>query len=292
MMISYSNTINKSMRYGYWRTPRDTMWVLIAAAEIERQESTTDTDIDVSVNLDTFELWKTEFKGANMRNQTSRYRIFEEPISKLKRDTPYPLSFNASGKGQLFYAATFLYALPAEIISARDEGLGVFRDIYDLDGNKVKDNELKLGETYRMKVVISSSKTRYNLGLRVPVPSGCDVLNSSFVTTGSYADEGGTDNREWTREGFYGDETTFSDEGYGYWFGGWWLYSVRPQQRIYKNEVTYRFGMFYRGQQTIDFLFRATTPGIYPTPPAFAEVLDEPEVFGRSGGVLVRIDKK
>ncbi|MBN1647691.1 MAG: hypothetical protein JW874_06650 [Spirochaetales bacterium] len=289
MMITYSNTINKSMHYGYWGTPADTLWVMIAAAEIERQESTTDTNIDVDVSLSDIELWKTRFTGASSRNQTANYKIFEDPIAQLKRDTPYPLSFNASGTGQLFYAATFIYALPAEIITARDEGLGIFRQILDLDGNKVKDNELKLGETYRMKVVVSSSKTRYNMGLRVPVPSGCDVLDSSFVTTGSYADQGGTDNREWDREMFYGDEETFSDEGYADYDGGWWSYSMRPQKRIYKNQVTYRFGMFYRGQQTIDFLFRATTPGIYPTPPALAEVLDEPEVFGRSEGILVRV---
>lgn len=284
MMITYSNTINKAEKHGYWGTATDTLWVLICAAEIDRQESTTKTQIDVSVNLSDKQLWETQFKGAALKNQTARFRLFDEPLASLKRDYLYPLSFSALGKGQLFYAATFQYALPAEIITARDEGLGVFREIYDLEGNRIESDKLVLGETYRMKVVISSSKTRYDVGLRVPVPSGCDVLDSSFVTTGSYSEEGGTDNREWTREMFYGDE------GYAYYWGDWWFYSIRPHKRIYKNQVTYRFGHFYRGQQQIDFLFRATTPGTYPTPPAYAEVLDEPEVFGRSEGVLVIIE--
>ncbi len=289
MMISYSNTINQSLKYGYWGTPSDTLWVTICAAEIERQESTTDTDLSVEIKLDDIELWKTEFSGIELRNKTAMYRIFDEPLASLKRDKLYPLTYGAEGSGQLFYATTFRYALPAEIISPRDEGICVYREIFDLEGNKVDKNELVLGETYRMKIVISSSKTRFNVGLQVPVPSGCDVLDSSFVTTGSYAESGGTDNREWTREMFYGDESTWVDEGYMGWYEDWWFYSIRPQKRIYKNQVTYRFGMLYRGQQQMDFLFRATTPGIYPTPPAFAEVLDEPEVFGRSAGILVKI---
>lgn len=292
MMISFSNTINRAERHGYWDSVIGTVWVLVAAAEVSRLEATSETELDAEVTLGDIELWKTRFSGIQSSLRTETYPLFREPLLLLERDKPYPLSFTAEGTGRLFYSASFRYALPAEIVSARDEGIGVFRSVYTLDGERVTAGELELGETYRMKVVLSTTKTRYDVGLRVPIPSGCDVLDSSFVTTGSYSAQGGTDSRSWTRETVYGDETSYVGEGVAYYYGAWRLYAYGPSKRIYKNEVSYRFGTLYRGQQTIDFLFRVTTPGIYPTPPAYAEVLDEPEVFGRSEGLLFRVEKK
>ena len=54
----------------------------------------------------------------------------------------------------------------------------------------------------------------------------------------------------------------------------------------YDNEMVYQWEYFYRGERRVSFLFKATTPGIYPTPPTQASLLLEPEVFGRTGGKL------
>ena len=67
------------------------------------------------------------------------------------------------------------------------------------------------------------------------------------------------------------------------------IYSLRPEKQIYKNRVYYIFPAFRKGRQTVDFLFRTVSAGTYPTPPAYAEVIDEPEVFGRSSGRLIEI---
>jgi uncharacterized protein YfaS (alpha-2-macroglobulin family) len=58
---------------------------------------------------------------------------------------------------------------------------------------------------------------------------------------------------------------------------------------VYDAEVRFFFDRFPRGRETVYFLVRATTPGSFHTPPATAELMYEPEVFGRSGGRLVRI---
>jgi len=42
----------------------------------------------------------------------------------------------------------------------------------------------------------------------------------------------------------------------------------------------------------VSFLFRTTTPGVYPTPPTRAELMYQPEVFGRTGGTTYRIIDK
>ena len=52
------------------------------------------------------------------------------------------------------------------------------------------------------------------------------------------------------------------------------------------NEVRYFFDDFFRGKQEVEFLFRLTTPGIYPTPPGSAECMYEEEVFGCTDGEI------
>ena len=77
------------------------------------------------------------------------------------------------------------------------------------------------------------------------------------------------------------------DLGYGYVDGGgYYFYSVGPIQKIMDNEVRYFFDDFYAGRQEVEFLFRVTTPGIYPTPPAYVQCMYEEEVFGRGPGRL------
>ncbi|HPE37009.1 MAG TPA: hypothetical protein PK625_07655, partial [Spirochaetales bacterium] len=75
-------------------------------------------------------------------------------------------------------------------------------------------------------------------------------------------------------------------EGYGYWDGDWYMYWYRPDYFALDNMMVYRWTDFYAGNREVTFLVRVTTPGIYPTPPVSASLEFEPEVFGRSGGML------
>jgi uncharacterized protein YfaS (alpha-2-macroglobulin family) len=56
------------------------------------------------------------------------------------------------------------------------------------------------------------------------------------------------------------------------------------------NEIQYFWDRFYKGESTVSFLFRTARRGVYPTPPAQAECMYEPEIFGRSQGLLYTIE--
>ncbi len=118
-------------------------------------------------------------------------------------------------------------------------------------------------------------------------------MDASFITTGTYLDKGGTNARTWTRETIYGDEFNFTGEGNVYLTEDGLFFSFqRPVRKILDNEVVYYFNDFYNGKNEIDFLFRTTIPGVYPTPPAYAACMYEEEVFGRSAGSLYVIKEK
>ena len=269
-----------------WLSYQDCETAALAFGALFRNESGAKTDFNAGVTIGDGE-FLVPFKGISEAPEILSLKYDEAPLSGLGKDKAYKLRIEKDGEGELFYSATTEYALPSEIVQPRDEGISVYTEIETLDGKPVEEGRLELGQTYRCRAVVSSSRDRTFLSMSVPIPSGAEILDSTFVTTSSYADQGGLNSEEWTRETVHGDSASFSAEGiidFGY--DGWWMHYYRPEMLIYDNEMIYEWEYFYRGERRVTFLFKATTPGIYPTPPAQASILTEPEVFGRTGGGL------
>ncbi len=189
------------------------------------------------------------------------------PLDSLPRGMPLPLDFKSAVGSPIYYSSTLRYAIPEELALPRDEGIGLFTEVLAMDGSSADRQKLALGSLYRMRVVVSSARDRTFVAIRVPVPSGCEIIDSRFVTAARVA--------ETPRAESEGEESR------NIW---------RPSaiQSIYDNEVRYFLDQFDKGRTSMEFVFRAGTVGTYPVPPATAECMYEPEIFGRgAGGVTV-----
>jgi uncharacterized protein YfaS (alpha-2-macroglobulin family) len=164
------------------------------------------------------------------------------------------------------------YGIASELAMARDEGISVFAKTYDENGNEVNDGVLIAGKTYTRKAIVSTSRARTGLALRVPIPSGAEIIDAVFVTSSTEAPRN--------------NEEDDNDEVYQ-----WYSPNARPVQFVMNDEVQFHWGNFRQGKQEVEFRFRAVMPGIYPTPPANAECMYEAEIFGRSNGELIQIVK-
>ena len=183
----------------------------------------------------------------------------------MPRDQELPFNFTKKGTGFLYYTAVLKYALPDEIQFARNEGFDVEFKIYEYKtGNEIVafgDDmviPLESGKTYRMRVKVSSEKDRYFTAIRIPIPSGCEILDSTFVTSGSEAKIASSS---------------------GYW----------DNMSILDNELQVFVDNYYSGNKYIDFTFRAMRRGVYPVTPVLAECMYEPDVFGRTNGYIYTI---
>lgn len=293
-----AHTMVQEVGSGQWRSREDLLWVLTTLAprpqlspEDEVQEGQGTSTARITAEIGEITLLEDQELSLLDPPLETKYDLFEGPLGEVPRNTLLPLNlYSQEDDPPVHYAATLTYALPDEVIPPRDEGIGVSAWVEDLDGTPVDWKDLVRGKTYRLNTTLETTSRYYNLALRIPLPSGAEVLDSSLTTTGEYTADGGVDTREWTRETVYGDSQTYTEEGYmGLGAGGWWRYAIQPVKRIYDGEVHFYFGSVYEGSQTVGFLFRAVTPGIYPTAPIQAELMDEPEVFGRTGGVLTVI---
>jgi uncharacterized protein YfaS (alpha-2-macroglobulin family) len=176
--------------------------------------------------------------------------FLSDDLKGLPRDAPLPLRLTKTGPGTLFYTAELRYALPSELARPTDQGLEVITQVLDWDNKPLNSNVLTAGQIYRMRALVSTGKTRTQVGLRLAVPSGAELLDARFTPTARDADNG------------------------------------EVQTFLLDNEVQYVFPVLQAGSRQVEFLFRAVNQGIYPTPGANAEAMYTPEVFGRDVGRL------
>ena len=279
-----AGSLNKSERH--WQGPNDDFWTLLGFIPLLDAEGPAKGNATVAVDAAGKGL--ADFSLTPQLPQAKAGLEFgAKPLADLKRDQLLPLNFAKTGDTPVYYTMIMRYALPNETAFARDEGIEVVQRYETLDGEKVGERDLKLGETYRVRVDLSTTKRRQRLELLVPIPNGLEIIDPTFVTSGKFRNQGGNQSENINRETVYGDTIDVSGEGYGAWSDwDWQWYWYRPDSFALDNMMVYRWRDFYAGTRTVTFLVRVTTPGIYPTPPANASLEFEPEVFGRSEGKL------
>ena len=251
---------------GYWKNTSSTASVLEAMANYIKRRGLDKTDLEGKAFLDKTELTAQKFKGVAAKPETLRLPFDDAFVSSLPRDKELPIEFEKRGTGRLFYTVEMKYALPDEAQSKRDEGITLDYKIVESEGerqvNAIPDDqsvvELESSKLYKATVKVSSSRDRDYLALRCPIPSGAEILDSTFVTSGDAAQiKTSGDWRHWI-----------------------------SNKNVRDNEIQFFWDSFKSGECEITFTFRASRRGVYPTPPAQAECMYEPEVFGRSDGYL------
>jgi hypothetical protein len=263
------NTLVTRQQSGVWQNTADTNWALLALSRARDYE---DARIDFTARVRAADVTLAEEPVEGPTDIVTVRASFEDELAGVARGDMVPLSFTAVGGGTLYYTATLRYSLPAEVIFPRDEGIGIHTEYFDTEGKQIEGTELVAGKTYRVEVYVSTTRLRNFLAVRVPIPSGAEILDASFATTPSYDEIPGGDgngDRFPTPRGPYESYTS----------------------RIYDNEVRFFWDSFPKGRQRADFLIRTTSAGVYPTPPAMGECMYEPEVFGRTEGKLFIIGR-
>ena len=257
---------------GYWKNTASTARVLEAVAAYIEANNLEKLDFTGTAELDGREVLTASFKGAAAKPEEATLSVSGLTASGVPEGKEVPVEFTKDGRGNMFYTLSMKYPLPYEQQFAREEGLSVFVDITDAaTGETVTGNRLEAGKIYRARATVSTTRDRTFVALRVPIPSGAEVLNAAFATT----------------EQFVGTALAEQEENDGRSAYERWNFGLSSQE-IYDNEVRYFWDAFRKGRQQVEFLFRTVRNGEFNVPSATAECMYEPEVFGRSkGGVFV-----
>jgi uncharacterized protein YfaS (alpha-2-macroglobulin family) len=176
--------------------------------------------------------------------------------------------------GRLYYRLGMNYA-PADLnLDPREMGFVVRRSYEPVDdAADVRLGEdgtwyVKPGARVRVRVNMVAPSRRYHVALVDPLPAGFEIINPAL--SGS--------------EPIPADPT--SSVGRGWWWWGPWYQHQNLRDDRAEAFTTY----LWDGVYEYSYVARATTPGEFVVPPAKAEEMYSPEVFGRSGSDRVVIE--
>ncbi len=184
----------------------------------------------------------------------------------------------------LFATATLSTVSRTPPVRPLDRGIAVERWTEDPEtGRPIL--QAAAGALVRVRVRITVPFERSFVTVEDPLPAGLEPVDLSLrtaVLTASAPSAG--DTPVGTRgEYFYGDEedpmTAWSS---GRWDAGYW--TPFEHRELRDDRVTWSATTVFPGRFTLTYLARATTAGTFVRPPAFAEEMYDPSVFGRTEG--------
>jgi hypothetical protein len=165
-----------------------------------------------------------------------------------------------------------------------DAGIAVERWYERLEDGKPVTSVAE-GDLVRVWLRISVPSERNFVILDDALPAGLEAVDLSLRTVGGVPGPGAVDSAavEPSETGGPGE----FGWAYGSWDSGWW--TPFDHREIRDDRVVFFATALWKGSYTATYVARATTPGTFVRPPAHAEEMYNPAVYGRSDGGVFEI---
>jgi uncharacterized protein YfaS (alpha-2-macroglobulin family) len=218
------------------------------------------------VTLGTEQIAKEVFKG-----RTTDARAFDFNTTKLTPNTQTPVVFSREGTGTLFYMLRFRYGLFPTDLKPLDSGFKVERS-YALQLGDKSSTTFKAGDLIKVTLKLRNTKERRFVAVTDPIPAGTEPVDTWFATTATALIEA--------------QQQNVTGASWMWWDRGGFDHVERHDDRVQLFATR-----LSEGEHVFTYLVRATTAGTFLTAPTHAEEMYEPEVFGRTGSVVVEVAK-
>jgi hypothetical protein len=213
----------------------------------------------------------------------------ESPVTFMKPFSPKDpgrgaaLVLTRQGRGRLYYRAGLSFSPRTPQSEPVNAGLEIHREYSVERGGKwqlLKDPmKIVRGELVRVDLFVSLPAARNFVVVEDPVPGGLEPVNRDLAT-GSRVDA---------------EKGAFVHEGGSWWFhyGEWSSYGV-SRWSFYHRELRHDAARFYSeylpaGNYDLSYTAQAIAAGRFYVPPARAEEMYTPDVFGKGAPCELRV---
>jgi len=252
---------------GAWKNTQENCFVLLALDKFFKIYEKDEPDFLATIWLGNGCAGDHKFKG-----RTAETYQVEIPMSYVMQVDMQNLIIEKSGIGRLYYRLGIKYVPENLEIKADDFGFVVNRYYRGLDNTsdvvQTVDKEtgeevwkVKLGTRVKIRITMKNVSRRYHVALVDPLPAGFEVLNTALKGTEMNPED---------------NEKNWSD-------------SWKQHQNLRDERAEAFTTELYEGNHSFTYCARATTAGEFVVPPAKAEEMYSPEVFGRSSSSKVII---
>ena len=252
---------------GRWNNVQENSFILLALDRYFETFEAVEPDFVARVWLGDQYVAEHEFTGRSTDRASTLV-----PMDDLIEAGDADLTVQSDGNGRLYYRLGLRYAPDDLDLDPLDRGFVVQRSYEAVDDpNDVwvdSDGVVHVvaGAEVRVKLTMVNDSRRTNMVLVDPLPAGFEALNPALAVTGEIE----------------APRTDAAD----YWW--WWTWYEHQNLRDDRTEAFSSY--LWAGTHEYSYVARATTPGTFVVPPAKAEEIYAPEVFGRSSSDTVIIE--
>ncbi|MFZ5912038.1 MAG: alpha-2-macroglobulin family protein [Chloroflexota bacterium] len=260
-------------KQGRWYNTQENVFVLIALDRYFNTYEAQTPDFVARIWLGDTYAGSHAYQGYS----AERHETFV-PMSYLvdpARPDEQDLVIQKDGTGRLYYrlglkyAPTDLWLDPLDmgfVVQRAYEGVDDPEDVYrDADGVW----HIQAGARVRVRINMVADNRRYHVALVDPLPAGLEIVNPALAVSQSIP-----------------QDPNSPDYRYGWWWWGTWY----EHQNMRDERAEAFTTLLWDGVYEYTYIARATTPGRFVVPPAKAEEMYSPEVFGRSGSDWVVVE--
>ncbi|HEY0068941.1 MAG TPA: alpha-2-macroglobulin family protein, partial [Chloroflexia bacterium] len=262
-----------AQREGHWLSSMETSISIISLAHYIRASKELSADYTWQVTAFDQLLGNAVANSSNV-TQTVTMRL---PVASMPQNTLGTLGLARSNdQGKMYYQVSLRYYVPGEGIKSRSEGMAISRTYYKV-GSDDPVKEVNAGDLVRVRLTIVAPETSYYVMVTDPLPAGLEGVNGSLNTT-SFTERPPNPmgvNQDEAGRGFAPD--------YGY-YSRWWRWGPFDNVEMRDDRTVLFAGYMGPGTYVYEYFAHATTPGVYMSLPAHAELLYYPDVFGHSDG--------
>jgi len=260
---------------GHWDNTQEDVFVLLALDRYFNTYEAQTPDFVARIWLGNVYAGSSEFR----ERTTDRHETFI-PMNYVLSETSagggtQDLILNKDGPGRLYYRLGLRYAPTDLELDPLDMGFVVQRRYEAVDNPEdvSQDSDgiwhIKAGARVRVRITMVADNRRYHVALVDPLPAGLEIVNPELAVSGSIP-----------------QDPSQPDYRYGWWWWGTWY----EHQNMRDDRAEAFTSLLWDGVYEYTYVARATTPGTFIVPPAKAEEMYSPEVFGRSGSDKVIVE--
>lgn len=254
---------------GAWGNTQENAFILLALNDYFNTYEKVTPDFVANIWLGEDYAGKHSFKG-----RSADYQETAVPMQYLAQHPKTNLIMAKEGAGRLYYRLGLKYAPKSLTLDPLDCGFEVTRSYEGADNpadvKRLPDGswQIKLGSRVHCRTTMVAPSRRYHVALINPLPAGFETLNPDLKVTEDLP-ASSRPTTESAGKGLYAN--------FWQWWAPWYEHSNLRDERAEAFTTGLPCGSF-----DYDFYCRATTPGTFIVPPAKAEEMYSPEVFGRS----------
>ncbi|GIV76381.1 MAG: hypothetical protein KatS3mg050_0775 [Litorilinea sp.] len=258
---------------GRWGNTQENVFVLLALDRYFNTYESVTPDFVARIWLGDTYVAAHEFRGRTTETQETTIPM-DYLVDPARGEGPHDLIIGKEGAGRLYYRLGLRYAPTDLDLEPLEMGFVVQRRYEAVDDptDVTRDEDgvwhIKAGARVRVRIDLVASNRRYHVALVDPLPAGLEILNPALAVS----------------ESIPADPNDRSS--YGWWWGGAWY----EHQNMRDDRAEAFTTLLWEGVYNYTYVARATTPGEFIVPPARAEEMYSPEVFGRSGSDRVIVE--